>query len=626
MVPSKPSAPASEGQAKPSATRSAAKKPVASASRAASKGKAAAAPKSDAPAAKATRSRNKHGYSVRGMDPFGPSAFRGAKTFFEAASLSSRLESAVDSGPNSSNGEIEHVRMRSRWTYANDSFYRNACKQIANNAVSYGIKPIIKDKALLKLWKRWSKEADVRGRLSFYGIQLALGSTVPRDGEGLVRFRDRKPEDMRSRVPFQLQLLEPDHMPLDKTELLQNGHRIVSGVELNAIERVVNYWLHDFHPKDQFVGRSTLPKPVPASEVMHIYMPDRFTGTRGYPWGASALNTSESLRSYEMFELERKKGQAGFLGVLKKPRIAAEDDGSVQSEGEEDDEGVTVAPMEPNSVMVVPDDYDFALEQPTQTDSNYVPYRREAMAGMAVAMGLAVEHVSMNWQFLNERQARIVLNEVMRFIYAVQDHMFIQQFCEPVWRRFVSAVLLHDLWQLPDGMDVEDVMEVEWMPPARGYINPLQETQADEARVKAGLDSRKRVAAANGWDIEDIDDDNYGDQERARGKGLAYSTYPALAAPGAMGSILGAIEQYGVAVRSGAITPQEDDEAAFRQALGLPAMGDAVKAYWTKAGGIKQPITMAAAGEVLGIDGLDSPRAQPVGQSARDDGDMGDGG
>jgi lambda family phage portal protein len=614
----------STSASKPATPRSSAKKPTAS------KSAASAAPKDSSTKTKTVRRRNVHGRNVRGADPFGLSGFNSAKTFFEAASKSRRLESAVDAGPNSANGEIEYVRMRSRWTYANDSFYRNCCKQIANNAVSYGIKPIIKDKRLLKLWKRWSKEADVRGRLNFYAIQHALGSTVPRDGEALVRFRERRPEDMRSGVPFQLQLMEADHLPLSYTQIGPNGNRITSGVELDAIERVTRYWLYEFHPKDLWQGTagSLVPKPVPAHEIMHIFAPDRFTGTRGYPWGASSLNTSESLRSYEMFELERKKGQAGFLGVLKKPRLANDDDGSVQGaqSDDEDEDDVVVAPMEPNTVMVVPDDYDFELEQPTATDSNYVPYRREAMAGMAVAMGLAVEHVSMNWQFLNERQARIVLNEVMRFIFAIQDHMLIHQFCEPVMRRFISAVVLNDLWELPEGMDIEDVLdEIEWMPPARGYINPLQEAQADKERITSGLDSRKRVAASNGWDVEDIDDDNWGDQERARGRGLAYTSYPALAAPGAMGSLLGAMEQYGVAVRAGAITPQADDEAAFRKALGLPAMGKEVEEYWKKAGGIKQPITLAAAEEALGQDPSAQPPtpdanpAQPADDSGSDD-------
>jgi len=490
-----------------------------------------AAKGSGVPSVSRTRVANSHGYSVRSAFFNGTSSlFTAAKTFFEAASNALRLVKAVDSGPNSANSEIERVRMRSRWTYANDPFYRQACRQVANNTVHYGIKPVIKDKKLLKLWKRWVREADVRGKLDFYAIQWAVALTVPRDGEAIVRFRDRRKEDMRSGVPLQLQLMEADHLPLDETKLNGNN-RVTSGVEQDPIERVVAYWLLDYHPKDQWLGHgnSALPKRVPAHDIMHVYMPDRFTGTRGYPWGASALNTSESLRTYEIAELERKKGQANFIGVLKKPRLQAEDNGEI-GDDEEEVEAPTIDPMEPNTILVAPDDYDFKLEQPTATDSNYAPYRRENLSALAVSMGLAVECVTLNFQYLNDRQVRSAMLEMQRYIESLQYHMMVAQLCDPVWRRFLSAVLAVGLWELPEGVDFEDMAEVEWMPPARGHVHPVQEIEAFAKAVTNGFTSRKRVAAQFGEDVEDIDAENEADQKRAAEKKLAYPVYPGLAA------------------------------------------------------------------------------------------------
>jgi lambda family phage portal protein len=488
-----------------------------------------------APAAQPTvlhnRARNMRGYSVRSAFFNGTTAiFSAARTFFEAASNAMRLIKAVDSGPNSANGEIERVRMRSRWNYANDPHYRQACRQVPNNIVHYGIKPVIKDKALLRLWKRWVKEADVRGKMDFYAIQWALALSVARDGEALVRFRDRREGDTRSGINFQLQLMEADHLPLGETRL-EGDNRITSGVEQNAIERVVAYWLLDYHPKDTWQGHSSIPKRVPAEDVLHVYMPDRFTGTRGYPWGAAALNTSESARTYDIAELERKKGQSNIFGVVKKPRLAADaanDDGSVEGEDKES-KAPEVQPMEPNSVMVIPDDYEFELAQPTATDSNYAPYKREQLSAVAVAFGLAVEHITLNFQYLNDRQYRGAMLEVQRYFESLQYHMLVAQLCEPVLRRFISAAVALELWSLPDGQDLDDVIDgIEWMIPARGYINPIQEIQAFAEAVKNGFTSRKRVSAQFGEDVEDIDAENDADQQRAKGKGLAYSVYPSL--------------------------------------------------------------------------------------------------
>ncbi|MCS4092625.1 hypothetical protein [Rhizobium sp. BK176] len=44
----------------------------------------------------------------------------------------------------------------------------------------------------------------------------------------------------------------------------------------------------------------------------------------------------------------------------------------------------------------------------------------------------------------------------------------------------------------------EDYMRVEWMPPARGHIPPVQEVMAFMMAVQAGFTSREQVAAEFG--------------------------------------------------------------------------------------------------------------------------------
>lgn len=563
-----------------------------------------------------TRISGKSGGGAQVRSSFFNGVFTAAKTFFEAASRSIRVERAVDVGPNGANGEIERVRSRSRWMYANDSFYRQGCRQVANNVIHYGIKPNIKDPILRKKWAQWGREADARGRLDFYGMQWLTGVVVPRDGEGLVRFRQRQPGDMKSGINFQLQCLEADHMPLSYTQQAPNGNWIVSGVERNGIDRPVAYWLYDHHPKDwQGIGKGNnfIPKRVPAEDVIHIYMPDRFSDTRGYPWGASAQNTVEALRTYDDAEIERKKGQAMFGGFFKKPRIAGIDDGSVADEVDVD--GTEFKSLEPNSWVQLPEDWDVELSQPAATDANYALFRREGLSGLAVSLGLAVEMVTLNMQYLNDRQYRALMIEVQRYIESLQYHMFVVQFCKPIWRRFVSEAVLNGLWSVPAGEDIEDYMEVEWMAPAREHIHPLQQIQAYAEAVKAGLNARKRLAAAMGEDIEDIDTDNENDLKRSKAAGLHYSVYQPQSETETGGTLASAVDDYGVAVRAGAITPQAADEAAFRESFGLPPMGTEVAEFWAVQGGIKKPITLAKQDDVV-VDPVAAVDTKPAAASS----------
>lgn len=482
-----------------------------------------------APAEARTRTRMSVGKSIRSSSP-SAFAFKSARNFFEAASTSPRITPSVDVGPNGYHGEIEKVRTRSRWMYANDSFYRQACRQVANNTVHYGIKPIIKDKKLLKLWKRWVKESDARGRLDFYGIQWMLAMVVARDGEAIVRFRERREGDMVSKVNFQLQLLEADHMPLHETKMAENGNWIVAGVERDSIERPTAYWLYDHHPKDwQGTGKhSMLPKRVPANDVSHIYMPERLSDTRGYPWGASGLNTADGLRTYDDLEIARKNTQTGPAGVYKKPRLSTDER---DFETEIDENGNEFHAVEAGTMVVVPEDWDVEFMAPVATDANYGVFRREGLSGLAVAMGLAVEHISLNFEKLNDRTYRAVMLEVTRYLESIQHHMMVKQLCDPTIRRFVSDVVLNGQWSIPEGQDFEDVIDdIEWMAPARGHIHPLQEIEAFAKAVENGFTSRKRVAAQFGEDVEDIDAENSEDQTRAQLLKLLYPIYAKLAA------------------------------------------------------------------------------------------------
>jgi hypothetical protein len=56
------------------------------------------------------------------------------------------------------------------------------------------------------------------------------------------------------------------------------------------------------------------------------------------------------------------------------------------------------------------------------------------------------------------------------------------------------------------------------------------------------------------------------------------------------------VDAYGVAVRAGAITPNDQDEAHFRAALGLPAVNSNVARAWTDDRGVRRPITLAQPG------------------------------
>lgn len=54
---------------------------------------------------------------------------------------------------------------------------------------------------------------------------------------------------------------------------------------------------------------------------------------------------------------------------------------------------------------------------------------------------------------------------------------------------------------------------------------------------------------------------------------------------------------YGIAVRSGFVTPQIEDEEALRQSLKLPGLSAAARSLWTAQGNVRQPVTLKSGAE-----------------------------
>ncbi|AMD59403.1 hypothetical protein AWN88_14110 [Agrobacterium tumefaciens] len=441
-------------------------------------------------------------------------------TFFEAAAESPRTVQVADVGPNARNAEHAVLRAQSRWMFANDPYYRQACNQVGRNVVHHGIKPIVRNKVLRKLWKQWSREADARGQLTFEGLQFQAAVAMARDGEVLVRFRPRFDTDMKCKVPFQLQLLEADYMPLEKTLRGERGNLIINGVERNQIDRPVAYWLFDHHPRDVFLTGSSLPSRVPASDVLHVYLPDRIGDTRGYPWGASALKVTQRARTYDEVQLERMIVSSSRGGYYKKPRLAGDEETMFEgADGE-------FQALEPNEWVEIPEGWDIEQAQPIPGDANYSDVKREYLSALAVAFGFYVEMVNMNHdKMTSDRQYRAVQLEMIRHIESIQHHVMVARFCQPTWERFVSSVYLAGLFVPEKGKTVEDYYEVEWMTPKRGHIHPLQEIQAVVEAIKNGIMSRKRAVAQLGEDVEDIDAEIALETARAIFLKLGYPVY-----------------------------------------------------------------------------------------------------
>lgn len=415
---------------------------------------------------------------------------------------------------------------RSRELLVSNGYAANACEAFAANLVGDGIKPssLIADPDLRdlvqRLWLAWTDEADADGLTDFYGLQAMIAREMFVAGECFVRLRPRRAEDGLL-VPLQLQLLQSELLPFDKTETASNGNRIRCGVEFDAIGRRVAYHFRRSHPgdvTDQGPGSSGTTR-VLAEDVLHIYRPIDAGQIRGLPHIAPAMVRLFLLDQYDDAELDRKKTAAMFAGFITK--TAPED--PMMGEGEADPDGAALASLEPGTLQVLLPGEDVRFSSPADVGGGYEAFQYRTLLAVSASLGLPYHLVTGDVRQANYSSLRAELVEFRRRIGQLQHGVMAHQLCRPVWQRWIETALLSGALT---SASTGQLRPVQWIPPRWDWVDPLKDIQAQILAMEAGLTSRRKVVEATGYDIEEVDRENASDLARMSALGLSYRASP----------------------------------------------------------------------------------------------------
>jgi lambda family phage portal protein len=419
---------------------------------------------------------------------------------------------------------------RSRELVVTNGYAANACEAFAANLVGDGIKPssLIEDADLRdrvqKLWLAWTDEADADGLTDFYGLQAMVAREMFVAGECFVRLRPRRAEDGLM-VPMQLQLLQSEMLPFEKTETAANGNRIRCGIEFDGIGRRVAYHFRRRHPGDSTDQRVAVPDTVrvPAGDVLHIYRPIDAGQIRGLPHVAPAMVRLFLLDQYDDAELDRKKTAAMFAGFITK--TAPEE--PMMGEGAADTEGAAIASLEPGTMQVLLPGEDVKFSSPADVGGGYEAFQYRTLLAVSASLGLPYHLVTGDVRQANYSSLRAELVEFRRRIGQLQHGVIVHQFCRAVWARWMETAVLSGALDLPGFAAAPGRFRAaQWIPPRWDWVDPLKDIQAQVLAMEAGITSRRKVVEATGYDIEEVDRENAADAGRAADLGLRYRTSP----------------------------------------------------------------------------------------------------
>ena len=397
-------------------------------------------------------------------------------------------------------GAAATVARRARDAVRNDPYAARIVDLWTGNAVGAGITTRWPDAAHATAWRRWAEgtACDAEGRLDLYGLQALAMRAVVESGECFIRLLPAEVTQANP-VGLRLQVLESDHLDTSRLGLL-DGTPTTQGIALDEAGAPVAYWLFRRHPGAWWPGLpgGVTSEPIPARDVLHLYRKRRPGQLRDVSWLAPVLTRLRDLGDYEGALLMKAKIEACLAAVVS-------EDGDEALTGPaatllRDAQGRAVEAFEPGMILYRRGAGSVDVVNPSGGGS-HAAFARRALEAASVGTGLTYDQVSGDLTQANYSSLRAGKIEFRRLCEQIQYGMLIPMLVRPIAERFHQQGALLGAWDaaMPEG--------VSHVPPAHEMIDPLKDTSALIAQVRAGFVPQPEAVGAFGYDFRQVVDD-----------------------------------------------------------------------------------------------------------------------
>jgi lambda family phage portal protein len=432
---------------------------------------------------------------------------------------------------------LRALRNRSRQLIRDNDYARNAKRIVQTNVVGpRGIKMQAKlqmlrgeklndtlNQQIEQKWRRWCKanNCEVTGKQSFAGIQRMAMGGVFESGEILVRLVRKKSGN--SRVPLSLEVIEADQ--LIETRNGRNGDNMIRmGVELDQWKRPQAYWMYPNHPGDvnfQSNNPSQILR-VPADEIIHLFVPERPTHTRGIPWLHSALKRLHHLEGFEESEVVAARASSALMGFLEEadPTDPLTDVDNVTA-------GQAVDEFSPGMIKKLAPGEKFNGWAPQRAHGAYDPFMTSMLRGVCAGLGISYASLSKDSSKSNYSSSRLDLLDE-RDGWRVLQEWLTEHFLQRVFEEWLFMAVLVGEVSIPGfEIDPETTLEqIKWRPRGWSWVDPEKDVTAEQKAVRAGFKLQRDVIEERGGDYEDFMTHRKAEVERNKESHLVFDTDP----------------------------------------------------------------------------------------------------
>jgi lambda family phage portal protein len=352
------------------------------------------------------------------------------------------------------------------------------------------------------LFNDWSRNCDVNGVLDFHSMQSLIQREIVEAGEVLVHMVTMPEGDrgIRRPVPLALELIEADRLAADFDTMrrMENGNRIVRGVELDELGKPVAYHVYPNHPTDIGVTRQE-PIRLLASNVLHLFRRERVGQTRGISWFAPVVSWLRDLGTYLENEMVASAISSCFTAAIKTKTPVSMLGAS--GDDTQDEAGNTYDYIQPGQIMHLQPDEDISFGSPGRPNSGAEPWISLMLRGVAVGTGLSYETVARDYSKTTYSANRASQLEDRRRFRCWQLYLK-HQLCEPVWYRFCEAAAMSGQRDFPTAAELLNnpmkAAPVEFQATGWEWVDPVKEQKASEAAIAANQSTLAYELGAKG--------------------------------------------------------------------------------------------------------------------------------
>lgn len=340
------------------------------------------------------------------------------------------------------------------------------------------------------------EHCDVSGRMSWVKIQEVVIESVARDGESLVVLR--KGLEF-GKYALQLQVLDADHLDENFNSTATNGNRIVQSVELDGYGRAVAYWVFERNPSETQVGPMANNRVrIPASDLIHVFDPERASQVRGFTWLAPAMTPLQHLEKFRESTLIAARVAANKQTYYSQGEPAAYDDDEV------DDEGNLTFKSTPGQHEILPRGWDVKTVDWAAPTEKLGDFQKHILRGVAAGLGISYNALASDLESVNYSSARFGGLEDQA-LYRSTQKVFINTFIRRVYEAWLEMQLLTNTWglNLPESR-FEKFAYPLYRPRSWQSVDRVKDANADVIELNNMLASRTDILAKRGHDFEEV--------------------------------------------------------------------------------------------------------------------------